>query len=280
MERSNISNSLPVDDSFVVRSDGFLPEMCRFTKLKGGVILFCFKGWADILIDLKKYRVSGNTQVILLPRTVLRVEGVSPDFDMFSFRFSADMFREVCLRMEPSFFRFLKENPCYSVPTHNMGMINGFISYSRAAYADSENRFRLKIAKNCLQNFILDVYDKCYRYFTRQQIEGRGRRDKVFNDFATLIREHCVLQREVTFYADKLCISAKYLTDICRSVTGHPAKRVIDDFVVLEIKVLLQSSELSVQEIADKLGFPDQSYLGRYFKRHEGVSPKAFRERY
>ena len=59
-------------------------------------------------------------------------------------------------------------------------------------------------------------------------------------------------------------------------MTGEAAKKIIDDFAILEIKVLLQSTGLTIQEIADRLGFPDQSYLGRYFKRHEGMSPKEY----
>ena len=74
------------------------------------------------------------------------------------------------------------------------------------------------------------------------------------------MHEHCASQREVSFYADKLCISTKYLTGICKAVTGDSAKKIIDDFAILEIKVLLQSTELTVQEIADRLVFPDQSY--------------------
>ncbi|MDE6987827.1 MAG: helix-turn-helix transcriptional regulator, partial [Bacteroides acidifaciens] len=69
-------------------------------------------------------------------------------------------------------------------------------------------------------------------------------------------------------------------TGICRSVTGNSAKKIIDEFAILEIKVLLQSTEMTIQEIADKLGFPDQSYLGRYFKRHEGISPKEYQSKY
>ena len=75
-------------------------------------------------------------------------------------------------------------------------------------------------------------------------------------------------------------MSTKYLTGICRSVTGDSAKQIIDDFAILEIKVLLQSTELTMQDIADRLGFPDQSYLGRYFKRHEGMSPREYQSRY
>ena len=69
-------------------------------------------------------------------------------------------------------------------------------------------------------------------------------------------------------------------TGICKSVTGEAAKKIIDDFAILEIKVLLQSTGLTIQEIADRLGFPDQSYLGRYFKRHEGMSPKEYQSKY
>ena len=94
------------------------------------------------------------------------------------------------------------------------------------------------------------------------------------------MHEHCASQREVSFYADKLCISTKYLTGICKAVTGDSAKKIIDDFAILEIKVLLQSTELTVQEIADRLVFPDQSYLGRYFKRHEGMSLKEYQSKY
>ena len=146
-----------------------------------------------------------------------------------------------------------------------------------AIYIDYENRFRNQIARNHLQSFLLDIYDKTYRYFTKSEIEGSNRQDEIFGKFVAMVHEHCSSQRDVTFYANKLCISTKYLTGICRSVTGNSAKKIIDNFAILEIKVLLQSSKLNIQEIADKLGFPDQSYLGRYFKRHEGMSPAEYR---
>ena len=154
------------------------------------------------------------------------------------------------------------------------------VKSGRSGKAAGLNRFRNQIAKNHLQSFMLDIYDKCYRYFDRQEIEGGSRQDEIFKNFIALVHENCISQREVTFYASKLCISTKYLTGICKSVTGEAAKKIIDDFAILEIKVLLQSTGLTIQEIADRLGFPDQSYLGRYFKRHEGMSPKEYQSKY
>lgn len=177
--------------------------------------------------------------------------------------------------LNPPFF--IKEKPCYTLPSEFTAPINGLLHATSAIYADTDHRFRNQIARNHLQSFLLDVYDKVHRLFTHKEIEGGSRPNELFHKFVALVHEYCCSQRDVVFYAGKLCISTKYLTSICRSLTGHSAKKVIDDFTAFEIKVLLQSTDLSIQEIADRLNFPDQSYLGRYFKRHEGVSPMEYR---
>ena len=268
-------------EPFIAGTDENLsPVMHHLWKLEGGAIYFCRKGWAHATIDLKDYEIVKNTQVVLLPGTIIRINGCSSDFTASFFGFPKEMFMEACMRFEPIFFRFIKEQPCYVLPQENTGAINGLIRATTAIYNDRENRFRNQIAKNHLQSFMLDIYDKCYRYFGKHKIEGGTRQDEIFKSFVSLVHEHCASQREVSFYADKLCISTKYLTGICKAVTGDSAKKIIDDFAILEIKVLLQSTELTVQEIADRLGFPDQSYLGRYFKRHEGMSPKEYQSKY
>ena len=270
-----------LEEHFVVGTDTPYRFKNRLCKLEDGSILFCLNGWAQMTIDLKKYEVVKNTQIVLLPNTVINFDGMSDDFSIFIFGFHRDMFREACMRLDTTFFRFLKENPCYTLPEEFTGSIRGLMAATMAIYADKENRFRNQIARNHLQSFLLDVYDKCYRFFTIQEIEGsRDRQTQLFERFITLVHENNPLQREVNFYADQLCISTKYLTGICRNVTGDSAKTIIDNFANLEIKVLLQSTDLSIQEIADKMRFPDQSYMGRYFKRHEGLSPIEYRNMY
>lgn len=268
-------------EPFVAGTDENLsPVMHRLWKLEGGAVYFCQRGWAHITVNLKDYEIVKNTQVILLPGSIIRINGSSDDFTASFFGFPKEMFREACLRFEPTFFRFIKQEPCYTLPEENTGVIKGLLHATAALYKDPENRFRNQIAKNHLQSFMLDIYDKYSRNFDPKQIEGSNRQEEIFKNFVTLVHENCISQREVTFYAAKLFISTKYLTGICRNVTGDSAKKIIDDFAMLEIKVLLQSTDLTIQEIADRLGFPDQSYLGRYFKRHEGMSPKEYQSKY
>ena len=278
MEKSN-PLTLALDQPFVAGTDDFAPFYNRLHKLNCAIILYCRSGHATLAIDLKKYEIPPNTQVVLLPGSVITLEEKSEDLQISFFASHIEMFREACIRFEPSFFRFLKEKPCYTLPPEFTAPINGLLHATGAIFADTDHRFRNQIARNHLQSFLLDVYDKVHRLFTHKEIEGGNRPNELFHKFVTLVHEHCCSQRDVVFYADRLCISTKYLTSICRSLMGGSAKKVIDDFTALEIKVLLQSTDLSIQEIADRLSFPDQSYLGRYFKRHEGVSPMEYRAR-
>lgn len=150
------------------------------------------------------------------------------------------------------------------------------INYN-AIYRDSENLYREAIAQNLLQIFFLDTYDKVQRYFTEEQINGSNRKEELFKKFINLVHTYCTTQRDVAFYADQLCISTRYLSAITKQVAEDSAKEIIDENLILELKMALQSTGMSLKEIADKYHFPDQSFFGRYFKKHTGMSPKEYR---
>ena len=113
--------------------------------------------------------------------------------------------------------------------------------------------------------------------FTKEQLEGGNRKGQLFKKFIHLVHTNCTAQRDVAFYAEQLCISTRYLSAITKEVGQISAKEIIDEFLTLEIKVALQSTNLSLKEIADRYNFPDQSFFGRYFKKHTGMSPKEYR---
>ena len=104
-----------------------------------------------------------------------------------------------------------------------------------------------------------------------------GIRIEYFNQFMGVLARHYMQQRSVGFYAGQLNLTPKYLTTIIRKTSGRTAVQWIDDYVVLEAKNLLKYSTMSIQEISYYLNFPNQSFFGKYFKNHTGMTPTAYR---
>ena len=267
-------------EPFITGCDNLSSLYNRLCKIESAVILFCRQGNARVTVDLHEYDIVPYTVIFLLPSHIIDIISAGKDFQMAYFACSEAMFREASFRFNPRFFHFIKENPCKVFPSLHWEAVEGLMNATATIYADFNNRFRYEIAKNLLQIWLMDLYDKTYRWFTVQDMEGHNRQEGLLKHFISLIHSYCNSEREAGFYANMLCISTKYLTDICTAITGKSAKKLIDEFVLLEIKVLLQNTEFPIQEISNRLNFPDQSYLGRYFKRQMGISPSAYREKF
>lgn len=253
----------------------FEEHSCR---TEGGAILFCRRGSATVTVDQLRDRVTRDTLLLLLPGSILHLNERTDDFRVRFCAFSLELFSEAAYRFDPSFFHILHEHAIIRLPDRIIEGVRNWFQMASYTYRDRGNIFRNTIIRNRLQNVLLEAFDKTQRFAPDVHSQtGTTRQADLFQRFVALVHEHCTEQREVAFYADRLCISTRYLSTIIRSVAHSTAKEFIDRSVVLEIKMLLGSTELSVQEIAYRLHFPDQSYLGRFFKKHTGVSPTEFR---
>lgn len=253
----------------------FEEHSCR---TEGGAILFCRRGSATVTVDQLRDRITRDTLLLLLPGSILHLNERTDDFRVRFCAFSLELFSEAAYRLDPSFFHILHEHAIIRLPDRIIGGVRNWFQMASYTYRDRGNIFRNTIIRNRLQNVLLEAFDKTQRFAPDVHSQtGTTRQADLFQRFVALVHEHCTEQREVAFYADRLCISTRYLSTIIRSVAHSTAKEFIDRSVVLEIKMLLGSTEFSVQEIAYRLHFPDQSYLGRFFKKHTGVSPTEFR---
>ena len=104
------------------------------------------------------------------------------------------------------------------------------------------------------------------------------RKEDVFYRFLLLVEANYQKERSVNFYAEKLSITPKHLSAVAKETSGHTAGEWIDSYVILEAKLLLHNSELTIQEISTKLNFANQSFFGKYFKHHTGMSPRSYRQ--
>ena len=108
--------------------------------------------------------------------------------------------------------------------------------------------------------------------------EGTTRQEEIYSAFIDSLGENFKTARDIGYYADKLCITAKHLSQVVKEVSGKTALEIIEDYVLTECKALLLSTTMTIQEISDELNFPSQSVFGKYFKRLTGLSPKAYRK--
>lgn len=249
----------------------------RPARLQGGAIMLCENGNATLSIDTEPYEISPNTQITLIPDSVMKIDRTSADFTIRLFYYTRQFFEEAHRQIDPSFCHHLKDFPVYCHKPASAERIQQVFSLITVTYYDRANRFRTTIVANHLRNILLDSYDKIQRNVTGVMTEGYKRKEELYHRFKDLILEHCTRHRNVEFYADKLCISKRYLAAITQNAVRETPKLTIDKHVVQEIKTALTFSDKSLEQIAEDLNFPDQSYMGRYFKRHTGQSPLKYR---
>lgn len=117
-------------------------------------------------------------------------------------------------------------------------------------------------------------------YYRQNNLNELPKDTPVSNRFLDLLKKNFRQHRDVAFYAEKVCLTPKYFGEVIKEETGYTATHWISTQVIVEAKMLLHTRhDLSVQAIADMLGFDEQATFSRYFKRETGMSPKDFREK-
>lgn len=130
------------------------------------------------------------------------------------------------------------------------------------------------------QGFFYDLYRVIDRHVLREPQQRKYRmlrQEKLCKQFLALLKEECCREHSCTYYADRLCVTPKYLTTVVKQVSGKSVSKWIDCYLLEQIKFLLKTTNLAASEIADKLNFSNASFFGRYVKKHTGEPPLKLR---
>ena len=106
----------------------------------------------------------------------------------------------------------------------------------------------------------------------------RSRGEAIFAQFLQMLEQHFRAERRVSWYAEQLCITPKYLSEIVKSISKRTPNEWIDSYVILELRVQLKNTTKPIKKITEELNFPNQSFLGKYFKERTGLSPSEYRK--
>ena len=271
---------LSEEEPFEISERTFKGEKDIYVKSDNAFILLCLEGEAEIEVDLWRYTLVANAQLVLLPKMVLQVLHASPNFRVLCIACLGDLFHELSNCLEPPFFRFIKEHPYVCLEKPEVELLHNVFHLLEDVSKDLENPYRRQMAANHIQNLLFHFYSRTRQFFPQTESKWVNRKEMLFKEFLQLVLRHCSTEREVTFYAQALNITPRYLSNIVLTVGGESTKSIIDRHAIMEIKHQLKNSRLNIQEISNRMHFADQSFFGRYFKKHTGLSPSRYRNEY
>lgn len=172
-------------------------------------------------------------------------------------------------------FVFIKKNPVFHLDERGKAMIEYNFIQIRRRIAES-HLFQKEILGKQLQIFLLDLWEIYKNAMENIQQTDNGSA-LLFTRFMNLLSEYSKTEREVAFYADKLCVSAKYLSEVVKKSSGHPASYWINGYAMQEILLLLKRSNITFAEISDQMNFYNPAHFTRFVKKQTGESPSGLR---
>jgi AraC-like DNA-binding protein len=267
-----------INDVFIIIDDiSKVPFFDYPTRINEAVATICFRGYAEGSVDLKPCCYSANSLVVIMPGQILQYTRRSDDFSavfiIMSRRFTENI--ELSIKDVIPIFLYLRENPVICLNDTEMALMQDYYHILKTVVQQTSNPYRMEIVRLLSHAFFYGINN--FNQLREEYAIQKDKRDSLFDSFYRLILHHYKDSREVSFYADKLCLTTKYLSSVIKKATGKSATEWINDYVILEAKSLLRATNMTIQQISDELNFANQSFFGKYFKRLTGMSPKNYR---
>lgn len=245
-----------------------------------GMIIICQKGMASLRVNFSEWELKPGAVITLFPNDVIIITDKSDDFLVDTLKYSASLLREASLQLEQTVYSQLKLDRCRTESSTLTSIINNMLSLLKIYFDQPECICLDQLVLLQLKAFFLGFYDYLYRNpKERKEEEASPRTKEIFNAFMMELENRFKESRDVFYYADLLHITPKYLNTITQRMTGHTAKTLINQYVILQIKLSLNSEQKSAKEIAWDYNFSDLSFFCRYFKQHTGMTPMQFIKR-
>ena len=271
-----------------------------------GAILICRKGKARLNVNYKDWELYEGAVITLFPNDVveLKVDGdckspqtengdcKSPEtengdckspqttnsFQAEILKYNPSLLREASLQLEQTVYSSLREDRCRQDTPVVTNIINGMFGLLKVYFDQSECTCISQLVLCQLKAFFIGFHEYLQRNPQYRPDEVKSYRVReLFNRFMMLLEKDYKISRDVNYYAEKMNISSKYLTNIVNQVTGHTPKTIIDQYVILQLKLHLKRSTQSIKEMAWEFHFADVSFFCRYFKKHTGLTPQQIR---
>lgn len=241
-----------------------------------GAIIYCYTGKAILQLNFDTYEMHADNVLTLFPGDTVWWLKMSDDFHADILRYSSQLLREASLNIEQAVFRELKEDRICSNTRIAQHVGRTIFNLLRYYFGEQHSKSIDRIVMLQLNTFFLGFYDFITEAYPLRTRRSTSRTEELFRRFMELIEDHYREWHEVGDYADEMCITRKYLGMVTAKKTRLTPKHLIDEYIVLQLKLRLRSTNMSLQQIAAEFHFNDMSFFARYFKAHTGLTPAAW----
>ncbi len=272
----------PAENPDILVFDGCpgAPGLNSFSfRIEALMFLICTGGRFRFSIDLKEYDVSTDTLVILNPNNYVNVWECSEDFTCSMTVCSLNTIETIISKpsdLLPVIVSNARTPVLHLAPPQSRWLRESF-SLIKDKIESETSKFRMRTIQGIMQAVLYDIMDIIIARNPSIK-DMSSRKEELMVQFIIAVIKDFRRERKVEYYADKLCITSKHLSAVVKELTGVTAGKIIDDYVILEAKILLRKTDLTIQEIASRLNFPNQSFFGKYFKHATGLTPSDYRQ--
>lgn len=240
--------------------------------------ILCFEGKGQFQLNNKQYQIEKNDWVVWVPGTQVTDLLFSPNFKTTIVLISRKLLTEIRPdnRLSIEGYQYALQCPVIHLSDREMEIFEQNYKAIGSRIGDTDNVYYREIIIALAHTIFYDVFNLVSKELDKNRLSNEGA--GLFERFLLLVQDNCIKEREVTFYSDKLCITAKYLSVICKKSSGKTASDWIDDYTMQHVRTLLKNDKLSFKDIAYQMNFSTQSFFGRYVKRMLGMSPSEYRE--
>lgn len=282
-ERLKQLNDALVAKTFICSSGGSLhsfPPVLKEAayKVNGIGLIICRSGGFDFRLNGKDYEAKPGDTLFVPEYSSLVITGEKEGLDVDILIYQVEPIRDIMGNLVLSMYPYsqLSAEPCYVWKTGEEQEVSHYMRLLESTLPLEDSLFNLherKLLLLALTHRLCSIYN---RKVAAQQ-NSVGHKHEVFMKLIELIDRHFMQERGVEFYADKLCLSPKYLSALSKSVSGYTVQELVFKAIVRKSMSLLNNTQMTVQEISDMLNFPNASYFGTFFRKQMGMSPQQYR---
>ena len=247
-------------------------------KMNFILIGLCTKGRIVYQLDTQEQIITPGDIIVVSERHIVDHYQPSPDMEGLCMMMSVNFFHEIIqnVRDVNSLFLFARSHPVFSLTTKEQDTFKEYFQVIKQKIGDEENLFRKDLIRTLLLAMFYDVGNIIYR--VKETDKPQTRAEAILTRYIQLVEANFRHERRVGWYAQQLCITPKYLSEMVKIASKRTPNEWIDNYVTMELRVILKNSSKSIKKIAEEMNFPNQSFLGKYFKEHVGMSPSKYRK--